>query len=235
MGYILDLILLAVLFFVIAMGRRRGAIRTAVEFCGLFVAVAAAILIGNVFSDWIFSTFIRDSVIRSVQSAITEGAGQTAAVQLQKVLQALPGSVRNAADSAALSADVAAAIAKGAEDGAVWIVDQAVRPVVVAMLRVILAVLLFIVFLILIRLLARVLDLIAKLPVLRQLNGILGGVCGAIKGAAVILLALAVLRVAVPMMQSPGLLSQQNLEQSVLFGAVYENDPLAALLQPEQK
>ncbi len=235
MGYILDLILLAVLFFFIAMGRRRGAIRTAVEFCGLFVAVAAAILIGNVFSDWIFSTFIRDSVIRSVQSAITEGAGQTAAVQLQKVLQALPGSVRNAADSAALSADVAAAIAKGAEDGAVWIVDQAVRPVVVAMLRVILAVLLFIVFLILIRLLARVLDLIAKLPVLRQLNGILGGVCGAIKGAAVILLALAVLRVAVPMMQSPGLLSQQNLEQSVLFGAVYENDPLAALLQPEQK
>ena len=54
MGYMLDLILLVVLFFFIALGRRRGAIRTAVEFCGLFVAVAGAILIGNVLSDWVF-------------------------------------------------------------------------------------------------------------------------------------------------------------------------------------
>ena len=235
MGYILDLILIAVLIFFIVLGRRWGAIRTAVEFLGLFAAVLAAILIGNALSDWIFSALIRDSVIHSVQSAITESAGHAAAEQLQQVLGVLPGFVLNASDSAALSNEVSAAIAKGAADGAVWIVDQAVRPVVVAMLRVILAVLLSVVFLILIRLLARMLDLVAKLPVLRQLNHLLGGICGALKGAAVILLVLAVLRVALPMGKTPGLLSQQNLEQSVLFGTVYENNPLAAALQPEQE
>ena len=79
------------------------------------------------------------------------------------------------------------------------------------------------------------LDLVAKLPVLRQLNHLLGGICGALKGAAVILLVLAVLRVALPMGKTPGLLSQRNLEQSVLFGTIYENNPLAAALQPEQE
>ncbi len=235
MGYVLDLILLAVLILFIAVGRHRGAIRTAVEFCGLIVSIVAAVIIGNVLSDWFFSAFIRGSVIQSVQAAITDGAGQAATAQLQKVLSALPGFVLNATDSAVLSADVAAAITKGAADGAAWIVDQAVRPVVVAMLRIIFAVLLTIVFLILIRLLGKVLDIIAKLPVLRQLNGFLGGVLGAVKGAAVILLALAVLRVAVPMTENPGVLSQKNLEQSVLFGTIYEGNPLFAVLEPGQE
>jgi len=234
MGFLLDLVLLAVLIVFIALGHHRGAIRTAVEFCGLFVAIAAALVLANVAADWMFASLIRGSVINSVQTAITAGAGQTAAVQLKKVLDALPGFVLNACDSATISAQATAAIAKGAQDGAVWIVDQAVGPAVVALLRIVLAVLLAVLFLVLIRMLAKVLDVIAKLPVLHQLNGLLGAVVGAVKGVVVILLALAVLRVAVPMMQNPRVLSQENINQSVLFKAVYEHNVLLAALQPAQ-
>lgn len=231
MGYVLDLAVAAVIVVFLLIGRRRGAIRTVVELCGLAVAIVAAVALCGVLSDWIYSSMIRGSVIKSVESALGESAGQGAAAQLERVLGVLPGFVLSASDAAQVSASVTQAIAGGVHDGAVLVADQVVRPVTVALLRIVLAVVLTVLILLLIHALARLLDLIARLPVLHQLNRLLGALLGAAKGVVVVLLALAVLRIALPMREAPGLFSPENLEQSILFGAMYEHNPLYAMLE----
>lgn len=93
-------------------------------------------------------------------------------------------------------------------------------------------VVLFVVLEILVHLAAVLLDRLFRLPVLRQVNSLLGGVFGFCKGAVVVLLACAVLRLAlpVPIPQKPSQ-EWQKMGFSRIYQAVSAHNPLYTMLQ----
>ena len=91
---------------------------------------------------------------------------------------------------------------------------------------------LFVVLEVLVHLAAALLDRLFRLPVLRQVNSLLGGVFGFCKGAVVVLLACAVLRLALPV-SIPQKPSQewQKMGFSRIYQAISAHNPLYTLLQ----
>lgn len=77
------------------------------------------------------------------------------------------------------------------KSGSAWMQNRLVGRAVAVLI-------LFIAFEVLIQTVAYLLDHVFHLPVLRQINSLLGGVLGLCKGAVVVLLACAVLRVSLP-------------------------------------
>ena len=90
----------------------------------------------------------------------------------------------------------------------------------------------FVVREVLVHLAAALLDRLFRLPVLRQVNSLLGGVFGFCKGAVVVLLACAVLRLALPA-SLPVNPSQawQKMGFSRIYQAVSAHNPLYTMLQ----
>jgi len=93
-------------------------------------------------------------------------------------------------------------------------------------------VILFILFEVLIQLVASLLNFIFRLPVLKQINALLGGIFGFCKGAVIVLLLCAVLRVSLPTNIFPAIRQpMQKVAFSRIYQTVYGHNPVYDLFQ----
>lgn len=234
MGIVFDIVLVGILLLFIIIGYKKGAVKTLIGFLGSIVAVVAAFVLSFFLADALFSLLFRTPLLNAIDGTLNDSTGLSVAEQINAVLDALPGFISNAIHSAGTQEQISSALAGGVQNAAEAIVDYVARPVVVMLLRIILVVLLMIVFSLVVKLVAKTGDRIARLPLLTQLNSLLGVVIGLIKGAFILLLLTAVLRICLPMVSSPQIFTEENIKSSSLFQLVYEQNPLFRLLEPNE-
>ena len=226
MNWILDLAVLAVLLIGALIGYRRGAVRTLLEFVGFFVAALVAVWFSGIVAEPLFRGMFREKLVETVGAVLSENIGEAVSVQAEKLMEMLPDYLANAVGLEKLTEMLQSAVSGNAGKIAESIVDQAIAPVAVLLIRVLIGVITFILCKVVLRWIVKVCDLIAKLPVLKQLNGLLGLGIGLLKSAMILLVALTVIRSVVPMLQDPGIFSEETVKESVLFELVYEKNPL---------
>lgn len=218
---VIDLILLAILLFFMAMGAKRGFVLTFCSLMAVIVALVGANFLANTLTPAVskaieptIETTIQTALESQVQSLQDTATGETlTAIRDKGGLYAL---VADAMADALEQVDLSPTVAQVATQAATAVATQLAHG------------LLFLVafFLVLLgwTLLSHALDLVAKLPGLSSLNGLLGGVVGLVKGLIIAYIAVWVLYALT------GTVSQETARQTHLFLFLAQHGPLELLV-----
>lgn len=218
---VIDLILLAILLFFMAMGAKRGFVLTFCSLVAVIVALVGANFLANTLTPAVskaieptIETTIQTALESQVQSLQDTATGETlTAIRDKGGLYAL---VADAMADALEQVDLSPTVAQVATQAATAVATQLAHG------------LLFLVafFLVLLgwTLLSHALDLVAKLPGLSSLNGLLGGVVGLVKGLIIAYIAVWVLYALT------GTVSQETARQTHLFLFLAQHGPLELLM-----
>lgn len=218
---VIDLILLAILLFFMAMGAKRGFVLTFCSLVAVIVALVGANFLANTLTPAVskaieptIETTIQTALESQVQSLQDTATGETlTAIRDKGGLYAL---VADAMADALEQVDLSPTVAQVATQAATAVATQLAHG------------LLFLVafFLVLLgwTVLSHALDLVAKLPGLSSLNGLLGGVVGLVKGLIIAYIAVWVLYALT------GTVSQETARQTHLFLFLAQHGPLELLV-----
>ena len=228
MELLLDGGLVVVAFLFIASGFRRGAAGTLAHLGGTIVAIAAAAFLASMFAEPLYTHFVRNSFMESINGTLS--GNQDAATKVQEMFAALPGFISNSLARYGLSVDsVNAAIADANEQASGAVVDL-LSPIVIDFIRMVLMLIFIIVLMVVVRLAVRAINGVFRLPVLHQLNSLLGGVFGVVQGAIVIMLVCVAIQLVTPMFsQVPPIFSSEVIDSTNLFKYIYYNNPVYSL------
>ena len=234
MGWIWDILLIAILVLSISFAARKGFIRTLIELVGYIIALVAAAYLGGLLAEFVFETFIRGGMVSSIQEQIEATGFNDIAMGIKGAFESLPGYI--AETVAALGITPAAVAAQLTGDGvtaeavASSVVDVAVRPAMLSMLRSVFHVVLFVLLLFVVRRIAKISGFVNKIPLVGDLNIVLGGAFGLLKGGVWVLFLCTVVSLLQPMLQeSWPFLKDETIESSYLFRFVYLNNPIPTL------
>ncbi|MFR1434667.1 MAG: CvpA family protein [Acutalibacteraceae bacterium] len=111
------------------------------------------------------------------------------------------------------------------------LVNNVFRPVGVLLIRMVSFLLLFIVLMIIAHFLANLISKVFRLPLLRQADGLLGALLGAVEGVILGLVAVTVMQMMAASTTENALISQQDIESTVLVSAVAQINPVTGTLE----
>ncbi|MCI9576897.1 MAG: CvpA family protein [Clostridiales bacterium] len=229
MAILIDILLAALLLSFFFAGLRTGLVRSLIGFLGSIAALIAAICLGNLIANWMYTGLFRSSLVDTIRSAISGQGAATVEQQAQSVLSALPSFLSNALQNMGVTSQQLGASITDSSDAAAQSAADFVSPVIVHLTALGLTILLFIGFRIGIYFLARLIDGVFRLPVLNTINRILGGAFGLLKGGVVAFLLATVVLVAAPLlsMETAGSV-HKTIEASYLCRWFYDNNPVSA-------
>lgn len=232
MNFTLDIILLGVFLLFIAVGVRRGFIKSAARFVGSLIAAFLSSALGEVVAQWAFDTLFRAALVEKISETIVSLGGGDAATALDEVLGNLPDFIVRALSAAGVSAgSIEGAIASQSGRAAELIADS-LAPVFVGFLKVLAVLVLFLLFMVAVRLLADLLAGVFHLPILRQLDGILGGLFGLLFALVSVWIVISAVQVFTPMLATEAQLNiQAALRNSVIAGTVIRGNPLGVIFK----
>ncbi|MBR2337975.1 MAG: CvpA family protein [Clostridia bacterium] len=229
MAYILDGAIILILIVSVALGYRRGFIRSVVQLVGLIAAFVLAFSFSATLAGVVFDKFASQPLQESIAEALQENATSSASEQVETVLDALPEFLVNTlhADEAAKAAldGLSQKMNESAPALAETVVVDILRPLAVALLRFVLFLLLFLVLMIAVKLITKLIKPITKLPLIRQTDGLLGAAVGLLKGVLFILVAVTIMQLLAP---SEILIKPEDLSGSFLANWIAEHNPIAA-------
>lgn len=234
MGIVFDVAIVAIIILFLIISARKGAVRSLIEFIGALASILLSAVLSIYLSDLLFNLLLRDSLIRSVEEALKSAAGQETVQQIAAAFDKLPGFISNSINVDALTPQISGALAESTSQAATLMVDLAAAPVIKMLMRVVLVILLYIIFRLLVRLIAFAGDRFARLPVLNQLNGLFGAVLGLVKAALAVFILTAIIRAVVPMVETPKIFTEQNIQGSYVFRYAYEHNPIFSLFEVDQ-
>ena len=232
MGYVLDILIVAVCVVFIVVGAYRGLIRSAAHFLGAVLAACLASALGGPLAQWVFDTLFRPALVERIgESLASFGSGDTLAA-VQQVLSSLPDFILRALEQAGVTdVTIASSLANQSSQAASAIAD-ALSPVFVGFLKVLAVIVLFFLLMMVVRALAGVLSTAFHLPILRQVNALLGGVLGLLLAVVSLWILLAAVQVFTPMLASDMQAQMEDaLRQSTLAGPLVNWNPLDIMFQ----
>lgn len=232
MGYVLDILIVAVCVVFIVVGAYRGLIRSAAHFLGAVLAACLASALGGPLAQWVFNTLFRPALVERIGESLTSfGSGDTLAA-VQQVLSSLPDFILRALEQAGVTdVTIASSLANQSSQAASAIAD-ALSSVFVGFLKVLAVIVLFFLLMMVVRALAGVLSTAFHLPILRQVNALLGGVLGLLLAVVSLWILLAAVEVFTPMLASDMQAQMEDaLRQSTLAGPLVNWNPLDIMFQ----
>ncbi len=238
MSYILDAIVVIIIAVTAILGYRRGFIRTIIQLAGCIVAFILALTLSGTVSTMVYDGVLRDSLHEKIETVwsetVVEGAAQTLTEQTEAVFDTLPAFVQTALDTETITQGIHDSVGNDQTGTAVadYLVDDLIRPVMVAIIRFVAFLILFALLMIVIRLLEKLLKPLTKLPLVRQTDGLLGTVVGLVKGIVFALVAVTVIQL-IAAGTTTGPFTQENLDNSLIAEWVAEINPLSAVLNLE--
>lgn len=230
MNFTLDIVLLCVFLLFVAVGIRRGFIRSAAHFLGSVIAAFLASVLGGAAAKWVFDVMFRKALVEKISESIgTLGAGDAAAA-LEGLLSSLPDFITRALQDAGITVNSLEGVLATRSGQAAELIADSLAPVFVGFLKVLAVIVLFLLFMMLVRVLADLLSGLFHLPLLRQLNGLLGGVFGFLLALVSVWIVISAIQVFTPMLAAE---TQADikiaLNRSVIAGMIVRVNPLGAM------
>lgn len=234
---IFDLVILAVLIFFTALGRKRGFVLTLCGFLAVFVAFLGASFLSDLLCEPVgrlIQPVLETSITQTLQETVDESQWQLERPDVsqeegaEEALPQLPvGEALAALEDSKLYKAFGDALEDAFHEGVLKVTSTAAAAIAGylarEMARMVLFLVSFAVVLLAWTLLSHALDLAFRLPVLSTVNRGLGGVMGFIKGALIVFIAAWLLK--------GRLLPREAIEQTFLLKFFCENSPLSLLMK----
>lgn len=231
-NYLLDIILLCVFLLFVAVGIRRGFIRSAAHFLGAAISAFLAAMLGGAAAQWVFDTLFRPSLIERISQSVSNIGNGDVGIAVESYLSSMPDFIVRALEGAGVTAaTISGDIAAQSGQVSARIAD-ALAPVFVGFLKVLAVIVLFLLFMMLVRLLAEVLSTAFRLPVLSQVNGLLGGIFGFLLALISVWVVVSAVQVFTPMLSTDNQMEiEEALEHSIICGAFVDMNPLGEMFR----
>jgi uncharacterized membrane protein required for colicin V production len=218
---ILDVILVLIVLFVAWRSAKRGFVRTLIEMVGYVLAIVLAFSVASFLSKQIYESFVRPSIVKSIEANLSEFNGENLSQVFNKVKNNIPSYMLTAAGyNAEIEKNIADEImvskgntAKAAAD----ITDRLAKPAMTYILNIILIFILFFLFMLVVRFLAKVLNSLFNVPVLGTVNYLLGGVLGIFKGVIIALLLCALISISIKLFGDKWFITNDIVNNTYLY------------------
>ena len=219
MGIILDLIAVAIVVLCVILASKRGFVRTAINFIGLFAAFIIAFTINTPLANVTYTATVEPSIIKTVETSVNGGTENA----VESVWEALPGFVKNDSSAAVkdqISEQINNNIADGAVKTAQSVSQNVIMPLVTKLLATLYGAIIFIVLLFVVRILANVLNKLFSFSIVGKLNKSLGGVIGLFQGALFAILFILIVKLLVSFTGGFLIFTPEALDSSYIYGFI---------------
>ncbi len=183
--YLADAIIVVIFLLFIILGVKRGFVRSVLDLVGTLAAMLVSMWFSGIAAQWVFSTFLQESLTRQIAEALQAAPAADAA---DAVLSVVPEILRGGLEAFGITSDAINQAVAGTSGQAAAAVVAVLSPMVVSVLRGLFALVLFIFLLVIFRILSGVVCRIFRLPVLRQLDKGLGILLGVAQAALITVL-----------------------------------------------
>lgn len=183
--YLADAIILVIFLLFIILGVKRGFVRSVLDLVGTLAAMLVSMWFSGIAAQWVFSTFLQESLTRQIAEALQAAPAADAA---EAVLSVVPEILRGGLEAFGITPDAINQAVAGTSGQAAAAVVAVLSPMVVSVLRGLFALVLFVFLLVIFRILSGVICRIFRLPVLRQLDKGLGILLGVAQAALITVL-----------------------------------------------
>ena len=183
--YLADAIILVIFLLFIILGVKRGFVRSVLDLVGTLAAMLVSMWFSGIAAQWVFSTFLQESLTRQIAEALQAAPAADAA---DAVLSVVPEILRGGLEAFGITSDAINQAVAGTSGQAAAAVVAVLSPMVVSVLRGLFALVLFVFLLVIFRILSGVVCRIFRLPVLRQLDKGLGILLGVAQAALITVL-----------------------------------------------
>lgn len=233
MGMVLDLIVIAIISVAVVIARKRGFVKTVVEFAGFFVAVILAFNLSSVLAEATYDNWIRRPVIDSINSSISGVVTETGENAADAIWNAIPSFITDNAEAFNISKEQLSEIVDVSNistgDAVAKATDQFVKPVALTVISAILSIVIFLLVALVFKLLAKPLNaLFSAIPVVGTLNKVLGVVLGFGNGIVISVIFCAVILCIIAFNGSGFLIfTKDNIDSSYLFKLLCKLSPMS--------
>lgn len=183
--YLADAVIVVIFLLFIILGVKRGFVRSVLDLVGTLAAMLVSMWFSGIAAQWVFSTFLQESLTRQVAEALQAAPAADAA---DAVLSVVPEILRGGLEAFGITSDAINQAVAGTSGQAAAAVVAVLSPMVVSALRGLFALVLFVFLLVIFRILSGVVCRIFRLPVLRQLDKGLGILLGVAQAALITVL-----------------------------------------------
>ncbi len=218
---LLDVLIVGIIVICIINGKRKGFVYTAIEMLGWIAVAFLSVSFSQGVSDWIYDSFIRDSIRSGVHSAISGLHADEIGPALNEFISGLPSFIQSALENKNITALSLAETAKSEIDITVYIADV-IKPVICPLISMISGIIMFVVGLFLVHLLARICGgIVKRIPLVGTLNSILGSITGFFKGAIIDIIIVSIITNAI-LISTTGILgiTADTLSNTYIFKAL---------------
>jgi hypothetical protein len=213
------------IFFII--GLKRGFTRSLFNLLGMVAAIAISLFLSSWLAEFLYTGFIKDSIIQNIQASIAKGDTDAIAKVLY-ILSLVPSYMADVLSSFGFNAGNLTSLFSLAPQKSTEIIVQIISPLIIAFLKVIVFVLLFIILKILISMLSKFAGHITNIPLLHQVDIILGGAIAIVQCILALFVIMAILQAAAKInaYSIPAVLDEA-IKTSYIFSFLYNLNPIA--------
>ncbi len=231
MGFLLDIIVVAIIALTAFLAARRGFVRTFIEVVGFFLSIYLAFALSGSLAQVTYDKAVEPSVVGTIENAIGETTLNVSETTINQIWDEIPQFLTAMAEKNGLTKSTLSQEVQRFTDhsgaGIAQVAADFVEPAIVSILRVLFGVLIFIVLLILIKFLAKFINRVFKLPLVGSLNTVLGAVLGVAKGFIYAFLICTVLSALAVVLKDGFLIfTPKAIESSFLFKWLASLSPL---------
>lgn len=224
MALIIDMVIIAIVAFVVWRSAAHGFVRTVIEMVGYILAALLSITLSGIAADSIYTNAIRPAVIESVEDQIYNASLNTEE-QVDAIWEELPSFVTGTLDlfgsKEKFVSDISGSIVSQSADVSARVADSIVKPIVVNTVKMLLSTILFIVLFAAVKFLARHINRLFRLPLISSVNSLLGGAIGFAKAFIIIGLIVFIIKIAVASMGRLWIFDEDLIKDTYLFRFMY--------------
>ena len=181
MGFILDLIIIAIVVLCVILAAKKGFVKSVFNIAGFVAAIVLSITFSGPISDFMYEKTVEPVVIKAVEGMVTDSEKLVS----EEVFENLPDFIKNTAERFNINEESLHVVGDSSAV-AQKISNDVVKPVAYSVLKAIISIVLIIVLSILFKFLARLLNKIFSFSIVGTLNRTLGGVLGLVQGLTIV-------------------------------------------------
>lgn len=174
MGYILDLIFIAIVALCIFLAVKKGFVRSLVEVVGYLLAVVIAFSVSSFVADYVYNQVIETKLVETISTAVEQNSND--------VIDKMPDYLVAILDKTNVDLDKLLSSDNLDSQKIANQVSEVIEPLAVNIVRTIASIIIFIILIIVVSILARFLNSLFKGVILGTANKVLGGALGFVKG-----------------------------------------------------
>jgi len=227
---IYDIILVLLVLVSVFLGIKKGAAKTLLSCAAILLAFVVAVGLSKPVSNFVFDSFLRDSVEEEVSSAIVSSAEDKAKDVFNNPMSEHYVSAMDyfSESEEDIENKCKKMISEQGNKAAAGIVEL-YKPVIIGFVSMIVSASLFIILAIVFLFIARFISKVFKLPIVNFIDKTAGAFLGLARGVIGVTVAGILLKLLAPVVSSDSFFGSQNVSSSAIFSYIYNGGVSEAL------